>query len=51
MLFGSLDDDIVKIKVRTKRDTGPKKGSLAFDLPKFKMFTREDKLCRLVSRC
>ena len=24
MFFGSLDDNIVKIKVRTKRGTGPK---------------------------
>ena len=43
MFFGSSDDNIVKIKVRTKRGTGPKKWSLAFDLRKFKMFTREDK--------
>ena len=48
MFFGSSDDNIVKIKVRTKRDTGPKKWILPFDLPKFKfkMFTREDKLSR-----
>ena len=48
---GSSDENIVMIKVRTKRDKGPKKWSLAFDLPKFKMFTREYKLCKLVSGC
>ena len=36
MVFGSSDENIVMIKVRTKRDKGPKKWSLAFDLPKFK---------------
>ena len=51
VVFGSSDENIVMIKVRTKRDKGPKKWSLAFDLPKFKMFTRKDKFCRLVSRC
>ena len=30
------------IKVRTERDKGPKKWSLAFDLPKFKMFSGEE---------
>jgi hypothetical protein len=39
------------IKVRTERDKGPKKWSLPFDLPKFKMFTWEDERWRLVSRC
>jgi hypothetical protein len=36
---GTLDEDILMIKVRTERDKGPKKWSLPFDLPKFKMFT------------
>ena len=31
--------------------TSPKKWNLAFDLPTFKMFTQEDKWCRLVWRC
>ena len=48
---GSSDENILMIKVRTERDKGPKKWSLAFDLPKFKMFSGEDKRCRLVSRC
>ena len=48
---GSSDENILMIKSRTKRDKGPKKWSLAFDLPKFKMFTREAKWCRLVWRC
>ena len=34
-----------------KRDKGPKKWSLEFDLTKIKMFTGEDKRWRLVSRC
>ena len=47
----SSDENILLIKVRTERDKGPKMWSLAFDLPKFKMFSGEDKRCRLVSRC
>ena len=45
------DEDILMIKVRTDREIGPKNWSLPFDITKFKMFTREDKLWRLVSRC
>ena len=48
---GTLDEDILIIKVRTERDKSPKKWSLEFDLTKIKMFTGEDKQWRLVSRC
>ena len=40
---GTLDEDILMIKVRTERDKSPKKWSLEFDLTKIKMFTGEDK--------
>ena len=40
---GTLDENILMIKVRTERDKSPKKWSLEFDLPKIKMFTGEDK--------
>jgi len=40
---GTLDEDILMIKVRTERDKGPKKWSLEFDLKKIEMFTGEDK--------
>ena len=40
---GTLDEDILMIKVRTERDKGPKKWSLEFDLTKIKMFPGEDK--------
>ena len=43
MSVGTLDEDILVIKVRTERDKGPKKCSLEFDLTKIKMFTGEDK--------
>ena len=43
LLGASSDENILIIKVRAKRDKGPKKWSLAFGLLKFKMFTREDK--------
>ena len=45
MFFGSLDDDILMIKVRAERDKGPKKWSLAFDVTKIKMFAGEEKRC------
>ena len=48
---GTLDEDILIIKVRTERDKSPKKWSLEFGLTKIKMFTGEDKQWRLVSRC
>ena len=41
MSVGTLDEDILMIKVRTERDKGPKKWSLEFDLTKIKMFTLE----------
>ena len=51
MFAGTLDEDILIIKVRTERDKSPKKWSLEFDSTKIKMFTGEDKQLRLVSRC
>ena len=51
VFVGTLDEDILMIKVRTERDKSPKKWSLEFDLTKIKMFTGEDKHWRLVSRC
>ena len=51
VFVGTLDEDILMIKVRTEWDQSPKKWSLEFDLPKIKMFTGEDKRWRLVSRC
>ena len=51
VFVGTLDEDILMIKVRTERDKSPKKWSLEFDLTKIKMFTGEDKQWRLVSRC
>ena len=46
---GTLDEDILMIKVRTERDKSPK-WSLEFDLTKIKMFPGENKRWRLVSR-
>ena len=43
MSVGTLDEDILMIKVRKERDKGPKKWNLEFDLTKIKMFTGEDK--------
>ena len=43
MFAGTLDEDILMIKVRTELDKIPKKWSLEFDLTKIKMFTGEDK--------
>ena len=43
MFAGTLDEDILMIKVRTERDKNPKKWSLEFDLTKIKMFPGEDK--------
>ena len=43
VFVGTLDEDILMIKVRTERDKSPKKWSLEFDLTKIKMFTGEDK--------
>ena len=40
---GTLNEDILIIKVRTERDNSPKKWSLEFDLTKIKMSTGEDK--------
>ena len=48
---GTLDEDILIIKVRTERDKSPKEWSLEFDLTKIKIFTGEDKQWWLVSRC
>ena len=48
---GTLDEDILIIKVRTERDKSPKEWSFEFDLTKIKMFPGEDKQWRLVSRC
>ena len=48
---GSSDENNLLIKVWTERDKGPRMWSLALDLPKFKMFSGEDKRCRLVTRC
>ena len=39
MFVGTLDEDILMIKVRTERDKSLKKWSLEFDLTKIKMFT------------
>ena len=43
MFVGTLDEDILMIKVRAERDKSPKKSNLEFDLTKIKMFTGEDK--------
>ena len=43
MFAGTLDEDILMIKVRTERDKNPKKWSLEFDLTKIKRFPGEDK--------
>ena len=43
MFAGTLDEDILMVKVRTKRDKSLKKWSLELDLTKIKMFTEEDK--------
>ena len=42
MFVGSLDDDILMVKVRTERDKGLKKWSLAFGVTKNKMFAGEE---------
>ena len=46
---GTLDEDILMIKVRTERDKSPKKWSLEFDLTNIKMFTGEDSQTMKVS--
>ena len=51
VFVGTLDEDVLMIKVQTERDKGPNKWSLAFDLTKIKMFSGEDKWWRLVSKC
>ena len=43
MFVGTLDDDILMIKVRTERDKSPKMWSLKFDFTKIKMVTEEEK--------
>ena len=43
MFAGTLDEDILMIKVRTERDKSLKKWSLEFDVTKSKMFPGEDK--------
>ena len=48
---GSSDEDILMIKVRTKREKRPKTWSLRFDLLTIKMCTRGNKPWRLVLRC
>ena len=48
---GSSDEDILMIKVRTKREKRPKTWSLRFDLLTIKMCTRDNKPWRLVLRC
>ena len=48
---GSSDEDILMIKVRTKREKRPKTWSLRFDLLTIKMCTRDYKPWRLVLRC
>ena len=48
---GSSDEDIFKIKVRTKREKRPKTWSLRFDLLTIKMCTWDYKPWRLVLRC
>ena len=47
---GSSDEDILMIKVRTKREKRPKTWSLRFDLLTIKMCTRDYKPWRLVLR-
>ena len=48
---GSSDEDILMIKVRTKREKRPKTWSLRFDLLTIKMCIRDYKPWRLVLRC
>ena len=48
---GSSDEDILMIKVWTKREKRPKPGSLRFDILTIKMCTRGNKPWRLVLRC
>ena len=48
---GSSDEDILMIKVRTKREKRSKTWSLRFDLLTIKMCTRDYKPWRLVLRC
>ena len=48
---GSSDEDILMVKVRTKREKRPKTWSLRFDLLTIKMCTRDNKPWRLVLRC
>ena len=48
---GSSNEDILMIKVWTKREKRPKTGSLRFDILTIKMCTRGNKPCRLVLRC
>ena len=40
---GTLNEDVLMIKVRTERDKSPKKWTLEVDLTKIKMFPGEDK--------
>ena len=48
---GSSDEDILMIKVWTKREKRPKTGSLRCDILTIKMCTRGNKPWRLVLRC
>ena len=50
-LAGSLDEDILMVEVRTKREKRPKTWSLRFDLLTIKMCTWDYKPWRLVLRC
>ena len=50
-LAGSSDEDILMVKVRTKREKRPKTWSLRFDLLTIKMCTWDNKPWRLVLRC
>ena len=43
MFAGTLEEDILMIKVRTERGKSPKKWNLEFDLKKIKMSAGEDK--------
>ena len=48
---GSSDEDILMIKVRTKREKRPKTWSLRFDLLTITLCTSDNKPWRLVLRC
>ena len=51
MLAGSSDEDILVIKVRTKRRKRPRTWSLRFDLLKINMCAWDNKPWKLVLRC